>query len=248
VRLYLIAFQFLTIIPLKIGIRWQNERDLGRSMSLFPLVGLTLGGMIAGLDFFLSPRLPAGLAAALLLIALTAVTGALHLDGVADVFDGLAARGDRNRFLAVMKDSRTGAVGVTALILLLLVKWQAIVAIPASFRWQALVLAPGLGRLAMVGVAALAKRARAEGLGAACIAGTGWGQLMTATLLAAAASVTLLGRYGAFCLALVFCISYAIRAYFHHRLGGVTGDIIGAAGELSETAVLALMTTFEALQ
>jgi adenosylcobinamide-GDP ribazoletransferase len=204
--------------------------------------------MIAGLDLLLGSRLSPGLLAAVILIALTVATGALHLDGVADVCDGLAARGDRDRFLAVMKDSCTGAVGVAGLVLLLLLKWQAIASLSSAFRWQTLLLAPALGRFSMVAVAALGKQARADGLGATCIAGAGWPQLSLALLLSAAASLLLLGSYGALCMAMVVVVSYAIREYFHHRLGGVTGDILGASGELSETFVLLLMTTFGATQ
>ncbi|MCM2359559.1 MAG: adenosylcobinamide-GDP ribazoletransferase, partial [Geobacteraceae bacterium] len=124
-RLYFIALQFLTIIPLPFQVRC-DERDLGRSMALFPLVGLTLGGLLVGTDFLLARFLPRQVADLLLLTLLTVVTGALHLDGLADVCDGLAARGGRERFLAVMKDSRIGAVGVVGLTLGLFLKFQAL--------------------------------------------------------------------------------------------------------------------------
>ena len=142
-----------------------------------------------------------------------------------------------------MKDSRTGAVGVVGLVLLLLLKWQAIATLPLAVRWQGLLLAPLLGRFAMVTVAALARRARTDGLGAACIAGAGWPQLILALLLSAIASLALLGRTGAVALAAALVIGYGIRTYFHHRLGGITGDIIGCAGELSETAAFVIIAT-----
>ena len=113
-RLYLIALQFLTIIPLPFDTRWQKE-DLGRATAVFPLVGLTIGGLLVGLNRLLEPWLTRPLTAALLITALAIVTGALHLDGLADVCDGLAARGSRERFLAVMKDSQVGAVGAVGL-------------------------------------------------------------------------------------------------------------------------------------
>jgi adenosylcobinamide-GDP ribazoletransferase len=241
-RLFFIAFQFLTIIPLPFTLQWRDEREIGRAMALFPLVGLALGGMLVGLDLLLAPRLPAGIVAALLLIALAACTGALHLDGLADVCDGLAARGNRERFLAIMKDSRTGAVGVVGLVLLLLLKWQAIVVLPPHLRWQGLLLAPTLGRFVMVAVAALACQARTDGLGAACAAGAGWLQLALAFLLTGAITVALVGRSGMIILAAVTLLGYGIRVYFHRRLGGVTGDIIGCAGELAETCSLVLLT------
>src|SRR5512139_1335636 len=115
-RLYLIALQFLTVIPVPWDTRCQKE-DLGRATAMFPLVGLTIGGLLLGLDWLVAPWLPRPLTAALLVTALAAVTGALHLDGLADVCDGLAARGNRERFLAVMKDSHVGAAGAVAVAL-----------------------------------------------------------------------------------------------------------------------------------
>src|SRR5512135_832148 len=97
-RLYLIAIQFLTIIPLPFSVRC-DERDLGRSMSFFPLAGLALGAILVGLNYLLSPALPRGVVDILLVTALAVVTGVLHLDGLADVCDALAARGGRERFL-----------------------------------------------------------------------------------------------------------------------------------------------------
>ena len=91
-RLYLIAMQFLTIIPLPFDTRCQKE-DLGRATACFPLAWLTLGGLLAGAYWLISPWLAPPLTAALLITLLAAVTGALHLDGLADVCDGLAARG-----------------------------------------------------------------------------------------------------------------------------------------------------------
>ena len=128
-RLILIAFQFLTIIPLPFGFRCEKE-DLGRSTAFFPLVGLAIGGLLAGANWLISPWIARPLCDALLITLLALITGALHLDGLADVCDGLAARGGRERFLAVMKDSQVGAVGAVGLVLGLLLKWQALAAVP----------------------------------------------------------------------------------------------------------------------
>ena len=103
-RLILIAFQFLTIIPLPVTVRCDKE-DLGRSTAFFPLVGLIIGALLAGANWLIAPWLARPLCDALLITLAVLITGALHLDGLADVCDGLAARGGRERFLAVMKDS-----------------------------------------------------------------------------------------------------------------------------------------------
>ena len=102
----------------------------------------------------------------LLIAALALLTGGLHLDGLADVCDGLAARGGRERFLAVMKDSQVGAVGAVGLVLGLLLKWQALVAVPDGMKWQALLLFPLLARFGQVLTLTGADHARQDGLGA----------------------------------------------------------------------------------
>jgi adenosylcobinamide-GDP ribazoletransferase len=239
-RLYLIAMQFLTIIPLPFDTRCQKE-DLGRATAWFPLVGLTIGGLLVGLNFLVAPWLNRSLTAALLITVLSAVTGALHLDGLADVCDGLAARGDRERFLAVMKDSHVGAVGAVGLVLCLLLKWQALLAVPAGFTWQALLLFPILGRCAQVLALGGAKHARQDGLGAAIIQGMATRHVVIALCITAAACLALLPLKGMIALAAVFGVTLIIKGYFQDRLGGLTGDIVGCISELAEITALIVL-------
>jgi adenosylcobinamide-GDP ribazoletransferase len=240
-RLYLIAMQFLTIIPLPFDTRCRKE-DLGRSTACFPLVGLTLGGLLAGLNWLIEPWLNRSLTAALLITALAAVTGALHLDGLADVCDGLAARGSRERFLAVMKDSNVGAVGAVGLVLGLLLKWQALSAVPAGITWQALLLFPTLGRSAQVLAMAGARHARQDGLGALIIQGMATRHLIVALLITVAACLLLLPVRGMIALAAVFAVTLVIKGYFRNRLGGLTGDIIGCTSEIAEIVALIVLS------
>src|SRR6266545_714777 len=197
-RLYLIALQFLTIIPLPFTVRC-DEKDLGRSMALFPLVGLTLGGMLVGVDFLLSPLFPRQVADLLLLTLLSVVTGVLHLDGLADVCDGLAARGGRDRFLEVMKDSRSGAAGVVGLVLVLLLKYQALVHLPPHVRREALFVFPMLARFSQVQITVGSTRARSDGLGALFAEASGSVQFSIAALTALACTLLLLGGKGIYC-------------------------------------------------
>lgn len=243
-RFYIIALQFLTIVPLPFSVRCEKE-DLGRSTALFPLAGLTIGALLAGLDWLLSPWLARPLCDALLITALAAVTGGLHLDGLADVCDGLAARGGRERFLAVMKDSQVGAVGAVGLVLGLLLKWQALVAVPDGYKWQALLLFPALARFGQVLTLTGASHARQDGLGAAFVLGAGGGPLILAFATAAGACGGLLGIKGGVALAAVCLLTAGGRLFFQRRLGGVTGDTVGCISELNE--ILALMVLSAAL-
>jgi adenosylcobinamide-GDP ribazoletransferase len=240
-RLYIIAMQFLTIIPLPFSVRCEKE-DLGRSMAVFPLAGLTIGALLVGLDWLISPRLPRPLADALLITALATITGALHLDGLADVCDGIAARGGRERFLEVMKDSRVGAVGVVGLVLGLLLKWQALAAVPVAIKWQALLLFPLLARFGQVQTVVFSRNARQDGLGSAFIAGAGVMHLLIAAGLTLAAAWLLLDIRGLALLAVMYLFTWLAKAWFHCRLGGVTGDAVGCINELNEILVLVMIS------
>lgn len=244
-RLFLVAFQFLTIIPLPFAVRCEEE-DLGRSMAYFPLVGLALGALLAGADFLLAPLLPRQVADLVLVSLLAVVTGGLHLDGLSDVCDGLAARGSRERFLAVMKDSRVGAVGAIGLVLGLALKYQAILALPDGHKREALIFFPLAARFAQVQMTVGAKRARADGLGSAFVGGAGALQLAIAAAMTAVAAFLLLGTAGLFCAALLYLATWGIRAWSHRRLGGITGDVIGCASELNE--ILCLLTLLALLR
>ncbi|MBW4056343.1 MAG: adenosylcobinamide-GDP ribazoletransferase [Proteobacteria bacterium] len=240
-RLFLIAFQFLTIIPLPVTLRCEKE-DMGRSTAFFPLAGLVIGGALAGCNWLISPWIVRPLCDALLITLLALITGALHLDGLADVCDGLAARGGRERFLAVMKDSQVGAVGAVGLVLALLLKWQALVALPAELKWQALVLFPALSRFGQVLTLTGARHARQDGLGAVFAQGAGGRALFIAFVTAAFAGFYLLGLTGVIALAAVCMFTLAGRTFFQRKLGGLTGDTIGCISELNEILVLVILS------
>ncbi|NVO00220.1 MAG: adenosylcobinamide-GDP ribazoletransferase [Geobacteraceae bacterium] len=241
-RLFFTAFQFLTIIPLPFRVTYKDG-DMGRSMRWFPLVGLVLGALICGVDRLFGLILPQPLVAALLVAILAAVTGALHLDGLADVFDGFGARGDRERFLAVMKDSSTGAIGAVALVLALLLKYEAIVSLPAASRLGAIILFPAIARLSQVLMTVGSRRARSDGLGAHFVSTAGNLEVFIATLTLFAAAWFLSGVAGIIASLLVALFTGLSRWYFHHHLGGITGDIIGCISELGEiVALLAIIS------
>jgi adenosylcobinamide-GDP ribazoletransferase len=232
------ALQFLTLFPRP---EWMEHSpaEVGRSAIFFPVVGFMLGSILVLVNFLLDPFASAGLLSVILVTLLTLATGGLHLDGVGDTFDGLGAGGDRDRILSVMDDSRTGVFGLIAIVLVLLLKIHALESMDGD-RWRALLVAPILGRWGMVLLAYRSKAAKA-GLGSNLIDHLQTKHFLLATLLTLLLVTAIFRRNGIVMMAWVAVFTIASKNYFHRRLGGVTGDIFGAVGELSETSVIVLL-------
>lgn len=237
---FLIALQFLTRIPV-VTQAAPTPSALARSLLYYPLVGLILGLLLAAVNGLLEDT-PALVRAALVLTAWVALTGGLHLDGLADSADAWAgAGGDRDRALAIMKDPRSGPIAVVALVLVLLMKLAALTDI-SSPQWLALAFIPALARSSIPLLFATTRYVRAGGSGEAL----GAVQSRTATVATAiatwGAAVLLLGAR-AFWLVLVLCaLLLVLRAAMRRRLGGTTGDTAGALIEITETGLLLTLT------
>lgn len=245
-RHLMLAIQFLTILPVPSPRRCEPE-DLGRAAAWFPLVGLLLGALLWLSDLALTPLFPRHLTDALLIALLAGLTGGLHLDGLADVCDGLAARGGRDRFLAVMKDSHVGALGVVGLVLALLVKYAALLALPIYLKRPALLLVPALARYAQLALLTGCRPAREDGLGNCVLLGLGPAQLLLATAATLPLAWLTLKVTGLAAWLLVTIWALAVRWYFTRRLGGVTGDIAGFASETGEIVALLSIVALTAL-
>jgi adenosylcobinamide-GDP ribazoletransferase len=236
-----LALTFLTKLPWP----WRGPAEaesLARSMFWFPWVGALLGLMFWGAWSGLHHILPAPVAAALLLAFTVVITGGLHLDGLADTIDGLGGGHTPADALRIMKDSRVGAFGVISLILALLVKFALFLALaPTSDRAAALLLYPVLSRWGMVLLAYLSPYARPEGgLGQAMTLGVSSRVLASATLSAGVLSLIIFGFAGLVLLAAVGGAVWLGSWYFQRRLGGITGDILGATNEILEVLVLTI--------
>ena len=208
-------------------------------MSFFPLVGLLIGLILMGVRYLLAPLLPPSLADILVIAVLVVVTGALHLDGFADTIDGLAGGNDRERTLAIMKDSRIGSFAVVGLVLIVGLKAAALMEIPEMLKSEALIAAPVLGRWSTVQLAAWFDYARSGyGTGQAFVRCTGRRESAISTLITAVILLIIFGIGGLMPLLVIAIFTALFGLFFKMRLGGVTGDIMGAACEMSEAVVL----------
>jgi adenosylcobinamide-GDP ribazoletransferase len=245
----LVAVGFLTRIPVPSRVVGDGRARV-QSLAWYPLVGALIGVLLCAMAWLLPSGKPV-LSAALLLVAWVALTGALHLDGLADSADawigGMAGTWDerRARTLDIMKDPRSGPAGVVAVVLLLLVKFAALASLaPGAWAWwaSALMLAPMLARVAVTAAFLTTPYVRSGGLGSgladaprvACIA---------ASLLGAIAC-GFAGWRGAMAFACAVVVFAVWRRVCMRRLGGITGDTAGALVELIEAAVLVVVALY----
>ncbi|CAI8814491.1 adenosylcobinamide-GDP ribazoletransferase [Pseudomonas sp. NPDC087626] len=232
-----IALQFLSSLPIRLP-GMPSPQELGRSLLFYPLVGLLFGGLLWGLNGLLGGA-PALLHAAILLTVWVVLSGGLHLDGLADSADAwLGGFGDRERTLTIMKDPRSGPIAVVTLVLVLLLKFAALLALIEQQATVALILAPLLGRTALLGLFLTTPYVRAGGLGQALADHLPRQTGRRVLLLSALACVLIAGWGGVIALVVAVGVFAGVRHLMMRRLGGTTGDTAGALLELLEVAVL----------
>lgn len=234
---FVLAWQLLTVIPLPFS-TGQVDQPAGRSVPYYPLVGLVLGALLAVAGEALFWAMPPGLAATVLLAFWVGLTGMLHLDGFMDSCDGLLPPRSPERRLEIMKDSRVGAFGVTGAVLLLLAKFNGLLALPAAARWQVLVVTPLLARWALVWLMARYPLARKEGMSVFFTAGLSGRRVTVASTATLLATVLLLGWQGLLLAVFTWLITWLLARFSMVRLGGLTGDVYGATAETVELALL----------
>lgn len=237
----LVATAFLTRIPVPIPSPL-DAKAIGRSSVLFPAVGLLVGAVQAGVAMLLLQRLPDTIVAVLVVAVGVLLTGALHLDGLADTADGFGGGKDREHTLRIMRDHAIGTYGAAAVTLSIVLKVAAIASITMlgtpGLLWM--ILAPALGRCAPVLLGRFLPYARPEGgLGQSVTGGaTGNAEVAGASAISVAAAGLLAGWNGAGAVALALAVVILFGAFCRRKLGGVTGDTLGASVELVEAAVL----------
>ena len=242
---FLQALSFLTMLPG--GHPSLSEgKELARSMAFFPLVGLIIGFILA-LGYYLFSFLFSGALVLWLTIGLLALlTRGLHLDGFADTMDGLGSGGTKEKILEVMRDSRIGSFGVISLILLIGAKYFALDQILNPPIPCSLILMAVMGRNAMVLVCYRSPYARSEGgLAKPFTENLGYREMALSLVSAFGIALLLMGLKGILVFLGICLFSLGYRLFFIKRLGGVTGDILGGANELSELLCLILLIILE---
>lgn len=230
---FLAALQFLTILPLPRSFTF-GEQVLGKSVPFFPVVGLGIGIAVALTDRGLELLFPAGVTSVFAVILLIAVSGGLHTDGLADTADGLFSSRPRERILEIMRDSRTGPMGVAAIVCVVALKIALIASIPGPSRIWVLLLTPVAGRSALLVQMALLPYARPEGLVGLFHRNRSRSHALWALIFLITAGAVMGGVPGLIAGAGSFLFALLFSAYIRRRIGGLTGDTLGASCELTE--------------
>ncbi len=235
------AISFLTILPVGHP-SLSEEKQLARAMAYFPLVGLMIGLILALGYYLLSFFLPRTIVLWITIGLLAFLTRGLHLDGFADTMDGLGSGGPREKILEVMRDSRIGAFGVMGLILLIGAKYLALDQIPNLSIPFTLILMAVVGRNAMVLVCYRSPYARSEGgLAKPFAENLSAREVLISSALTFGIAFLLIGVKGIAISLGIGLFSLGYRYFFIKKLGGVTGDVLGAANEMAELLCLLLL-------
>ena len=236
---FLEAVRFLTFIPLPA--RDAPWEEVGRGTAYFPLVGTLLGSILVLADALLGKIGSRLLVSAVLVVLWVILTGGLHLDGLADTVDGLRGGRGREERLAIMKDSRLGTFGGVAIFCVLILKLALVNELSLAWYGRGLLLAPTLGRWAMVYSIWAFPSARPGGTGSIFKEHSGLRELVLATVLALGAVILLFHLWGLAILGGLWLAVTLLGWTLTRTLGGLTGDTYGALCETSEVLVLAMV-------
>lgn len=232
-RAGVLAWQFFTILPAP-KVERPSQMDMSRSALFLPLVGFVLGLILVGCrDLFLFV-LPAPAATFLALVVFTFCSGGLHIDGLMDTFDAIGSRRVKAEALAIMKDSRVGAIGALAAIVLICGKWIAMAGEP-PYSVYPFILVPVLSRLSMLWSMVTAPSATNKGLGSLFTGQIRPVYVVVVSAVVLSASVIYVPIFSVAVVFVVFYIAVALMSsYFINRFGGMTGDTFGALAEIVE--------------
>lgn len=244
-RRFLIALQFLTIFPVKIRKDLKKE-DFGKSLIYFPFIGMLIGLFLV-LILYLFAFLPHLTTIVVILIASIVITGGMHLDGFADTCDGFYAGRSKEEILAIMRDSRIGTMGVIGIFCLLLLKFALLASIQENILWKPLIMMPLFARWVQLLLCYISKYAREEGKARFFIEYADWKSVIFGSLFSLGIFLLLTELKGLILFFLSTIAVFLFMCYVKKRLGGMTGDTIGATSEIAEVALLLFFVVYENL-
>jgi adenosylcobinamide-GDP ribazoletransferase len=236
IKQFILLTQFMTRIPVPVKTEY-SDRDFGKSIKYFPVLGLFIGLFLCFISFviakFTDNRL---LTAVFIVIAETVITGGIHLDGLADTFDGLFSYRPKEKILEIMKDSRIGTNGAIVLIIYFLLKTFLLAEVDIKY----IIIMPVIARIATVTNAGLGTYARKSGMSNAIMDYNSKTDIIISLFIASVICFFFAGFKGLISTAAAFVFIIYFLFYVTKKIGGVTGDTMGASLEI--TSILVLIT------
>jgi len=244
-RLFILTLQFLTRIPINVDLK-ASEEDFAKGVVYFPVVGLIIGAIdlavLAAASYVLGGIFPV----ICCILASTAITGGLHIDGLADTCDGIFSSRTRDRMLEIMRDSRIGTNGAIAIVFDYLLKLSLLAMLSGKGLYLAVLLSPVAAKTLVVLLMKTSVYARSgPGLGGLYLEKQTWGATVGAAVIGLLIISLVSGIWGIAALAGCAVICFLYRSFIYSKLQGMTGDTLGAANELLEIAFM-LITAFMA--
>jgi len=233
---FLAAWRFLTTVPIPF-LRENSEEEIGDSLVYFPAVGAIIGVFLAGLAWLLGLILPSMVTCVLLVIAMVLITGAMHLDGLADTCDGLGGQTIPER-QEIMKDSHHGSFGVIAIFCMLLLKAVALMNIPQHWLLLSLIVVPMIGRWTMVYCIAVFPYARPSGLGTIFKQQVSRWSFLIGALVVVAIAAIFFHWAGIIIIIITLGTAAGVAFLLNKQFGGLTGDTYGTVNEIAEVVAL----------
>lgn len=232
---FLIALQFLTILPVRIQV--VEEKDFGKSLIYFPLVGAIIGVLLISALFIFGSFLPL-VTAALILATSIIITGGVHLDGFADTCDGFFGFKSKEETLRIMRDSRVGTMGVIGVVCLLLLKFAILTGIPKETLWKSLIMMAVFARWTQGLACLISNYARSEGKAKYFIEYAEPKGIIIGGLFTLALFLMLMKLKGLILFIALLALVFLFISYIKRKIGGMTGDTIGATNEIAEILIL----------
>jgi len=240
---FLLMLQFMTRLPVNLSLPCESE-NFKRGAAMLPLVGLIIGLLQWVVFFLLIKVLPLKVVAALVVLCGVLITGALHIDGLGDTCDGFYAFKGRDKIIEIMKDSRIGTYACLAIIFDVLLKFSSIASLPSIDKGMIIIAVPIISRAAQVFLFSIGKTAKSTGSGNLFIGNVGKSEAATALAAAFFLSLPLLGMKTTIVLFLTaLAVTLSFNYYCNKKIGGLTGDTLGANNELVEITVLLMYLT-----
>lgn len=238
----MVAGNLLSRLPFPVDNRMTKARAPIATWA-YPLIGALIG-LIAGLlgAALLALNVPAGIASVIALLVMAALSGGLHEDGLADCADGFWGGNDRERRLEIMKDSRIGVYGALALMLFTMARWSAISEFSSDQFVLVLIAAGAISRVPMVIAMLFIPNARGDGMSATVGPPPPYAAVLNAGI-AIVIAVLMLGLFGLAAAVAVAIVCAAFFAVAARKIGGQTGDVLGASQQIAEVTVLAVFVS-----